>query len=106
MLAIKFRKVGKKHQVSFRVVISEKRSKLQGRFVEDLGWCDPRGDKFNLNKERVLYWLGVGAKPTSSVHNLFVKAGIVRGKKVAVHKKARAKKKEEAVPAAPVPGNA
>lgn len=85
MLAIKLRRVGKKGQASFRVVVAEKRSKLQGKFVEDLGWLNPHTDSFNLKKERVEYWLKVGAQPTDSVHNLLVKAGILKGPKIPVH---------------------
>jgi len=87
MLAIKFKRVGKKHQASFRIVVTEKRSKLNGRFVDDLGWFDPRTDKFELDKERAGHWLKTGAQATPSVHNLFVKAGIAEGPKIPVHKK-------------------
>jgi small subunit ribosomal protein S16 len=103
MLAIKFKRIGKKRQASFRIVIGEKRSKLQGRFVEDIGWFNPRDEKFKINKERAIYWIGVGAQPTASIHNLFVKAGVVTGKKIAVHGKSKKKAEPatEAPPAAP-----
>lgn len=89
MLAIKFKRIGKKHQGSFRVVVMEKRSKLQGRFMDDLGWLNPHTDKFELEKKRAEYWLKVGAQPTATVHNLFMKAGVISGKKIAVHKKSK-----------------
>lgn len=92
MLAIKFRPVGKKKQRSFRVVVAEKRSKLQGRFVEDLGWYNPHNDQYSLNEERVKYWIGTGAQPTDGVHNLLVRAGILPGPKRPVHS---SRKKEE-----------
>ena len=57
MLAIKFKRVGKKKQASFRVVIAEKRSKLTGRFIEDIGWFNPHTDEFNLKNERVKFWM-------------------------------------------------
>jgi len=87
MLAIKLKRIGKKHQASFRVIVQEKRTKLNGRFVEDLGWLNPKSHDFNLKKERISYWLGVGAKPTPTVHNLFVRGGVIRAKKIPVHKK-------------------
>ncbi len=89
MLAIKFKRVGKKHQGSFRVVVLEKRTKLNGRFLEDLGWLDPSTDKFELEKKRALHWIKMGAQPTDSIHNLFVKAGIISSKKIAVHKQSK-----------------
>lgn len=86
MLALKLRRIGKKHQGSFRLVVDEKRHKLNGENVENLGWYNPRTDKFELKKERVEHWLKVGAKATDTVHNLLVNAGIVQGKKIPVHK--------------------
>ncbi len=87
MLAIKFKRTGKKHQPSFRIIVSEKRSKVSGRFIDDLGWLNPRSHEFNLNKERAEYWLKVGAQATPSVHNLFVRSGFLKDKKIQVHKK-------------------
>ncbi|PIP29897.1 30S ribosomal protein S16 [Candidatus Jorgensenbacteria bacterium CG23_combo_of_CG06-09_8_20_14_all_54_14] len=102
MLSIKLKRVGKKHQASFRIVVAEKRSKLQGRSVEDLGWMNPRTKEEKVNKDRVKYWLGVGAQPTPTVWNILVRAGAVEGKKIPVHKKAKTKK-GEAPPAAVSP---
>lgn len=85
MLAIKLRPTGKKHQRHFRLVVAEKKSKLGGAYVEDLGWLNPHENTFELRKEKVLLWLGRGAKPTPTVHNFLVKKGVLRGKKIPVH---------------------
>ena len=95
MLVIKFKRIGKKKQASFRLVVAEKRSKLRGRFVDDLGWTNPRMGKHEINKDRVLHWLKVGAKATPSVHNLLVKAGIIKAKKIAAHKKKKVEAKAD-----------
>jgi len=92
MLALKLKRIGKKHQASFRLIVIEKRSKLVGKYAEDLGWYNPREDKMEFNKERVSYWIKNGAQPTDTVHNLLITAGIIEGKKIAVHKKAKTKK--------------
>lgn len=97
MLAIRFQRVGKKHQASFRIVVGEKRHKLQGKQTEYLGWYNPNQKKYEVNKERVLYWLKNGAKPSDTVHNFLVSAKIIEGKKIAVHKKSKAKKEPSAV---------
>ncbi len=89
MLAIKLRRQGKKHQASFRVVVAEKRSKLGGKFVDDLGWFDPHSKKFEIENEKVEHWLKVGARPTNSAHNLLVKAGLIAEPKIAVHSRKR-----------------
>ena len=73
MLAIKFKRIGKKKQASFRVIVAEKRSKINGRFIEDLCWFNPHTDKSRLDIERVNYWVKNGAQPTSSIKNLLKK---------------------------------
>jgi small subunit ribosomal protein S16 len=76
MLAIKLTPLGKKHQRSFRLVIQERRSKLGGQFIEDLGWYNPHTNKFEIKSERVSYWLGVGATPTKTVMEVLKKSKI------------------------------
>lgn len=98
MLAIKLKRIGKKRQASFRVVVAERRSKMKGDFVEDLGWANPRTNTQQVNAERASYWMKVGAQPTPTAWNLLVKTGIVRGKKIAVHGKSK-QKIEAAAPA-------
>jgi small subunit ribosomal protein S16 len=87
MLAIKLRRIGKKHQAAFRVIVSEKRSKIDGRYVDNIGWLNPKSKEFDVKKEKAEYWIKNGAVPTDTVHNLFVKAGILQGPKINVHKK-------------------
>jgi len=76
MLAIKLKRIGKKHQAAYRIVIAEKRSKLGGRDVEDIGWFNPHSDESKIAKERVEYWLGVGAQPTDRVKKILNKQQI------------------------------
>lgn len=103
MLAIKLKRIGKKHQASFRIIIAEKRSKLQGRYVEDLGWWNPHTNSFEIKKERADYWIKTGAQPTASVFNLLINAGVISGPKKPVHKKS--KKTETEKPADLTSGN-
>ena len=70
MLVIKLRLIGKKGQHSFRVVVQEKRSKLQGAFTDDLGWFNPHTNQVKLNQERLKYWLGNGAQLTESMEKV------------------------------------
>ncbi len=99
MLVIRLQRVGKKHQPSFRVVAAERRSKLGGPPVEQLGTYDPRTKIAAVDKERVEHWLKVGAKATPTVHNLLIKAGAVSAPKVAVKiNKAKGEKAEAVAP--------
>jgi len=85
MVSIKLRPVGKAKQISYRVAVMPKHTKLKGRFIEDLGFYNPHTKAFSANKERAAYWIGQGAQASATVHNLFVKHKIVEGDKIAVH---------------------
>ena len=75
MLSIRMTRMGSKKKPYFRVVVSEGRSALQSRFVENLGTYNPRikPAKVEINRERVQYWLTKGAKPSDSVRTLLAK---------------------------------
>ena len=90
MLMLKLQRRGKKHQAAYRLIVGEKRTKLGGRQVEDLGWFDPGQNKSFFNKERILHWLKTGAQMSPTVNNLLVGAGVVEGKKIAKHGSAKA----------------
>jgi len=87
MLVIRLTRKGKKNQPFFKVVvIDKKRSAKGGRAVEFLGFFDPLTKRKSLNKERILYWLKVGAQPSATMHNLLVREKIILGKKINVSK--------------------
>ncbi len=104
MLMIRLQRHGKKHQPYYRLVVGEKRSKLLGKQMESLGRYDPSKNKKDFKKERILYWLGVGAKLSPTAHNLLIDTKIISGKKVAAHKES--KKKEEKAAASSAASNA
>jgi len=81
MLAIKLSRTGKKSYPYFRIVILEKTKDPWGRILENLGNYNPRTKELVLNEERIKYWLGLGAQPTTTVFNLFVAKGLVSGHK-------------------------
>lgn len=93
MLRIKLRRIGRRNQPSFRIVVMEKRSKLSGPFIADLGWLNPIAHHFKIDSEKAKYWLSVGAQPTPTVHNLLVKAGVISGPKIKI--KIKSKNQEE-----------
>jgi small subunit ribosomal protein S16 len=99
MLAIKLKRVGKKKQASFRVIVSEKRSKVRGRYVEDLGFYNPHTKVLKISDARVKYWISHGAQPTPTVHNLLVAKGVISGAKIPVHKQVEINKEETAAAA-------
>lgn len=86
MLAIKLKRIGKKHQAAFRVVVTPKKSKLDGKCIEDLGWYNPHSHLSGLKNDRINYWISVGAKPTDTMHNLLISNQVIKGKKIPLHK--------------------
>lgn len=94
MLAIKLRRIGKKGQATFRLVINEKRSKMQGKFIDDLGWYNPHTNEVKFDVAKALDWMKKGAQPTESVHNLLVRTGAIKEHKVALHVKPKKAEKK------------
>jgi small subunit ribosomal protein S16 len=112
MLVIRFFRVGKKNQPAFKIVVTEKINPPRGgRFVEEVGFYNSRTKEKVINKERFEYWISKGAQPSATVHNLLVREGILKSKKIDVHKKSKAapaaapapEVKKEPAPAAEAP---
>lgn len=77
MVKIRLRRVGAKKQPSYRVVVADSRSPRDGRFIEVIGFYNPRTEPetVKIEEERALHWLSVGATPTESVVRLLEKYG-------------------------------
>ncbi|MBN1260618.1 MAG: 30S ribosomal protein S16 [Anaerolineae bacterium] len=77
MLRIRLRRVGRKKQPSYRIVVAESTSPRDGRFVEVVGFYNPRTEPetIEVKEDRVLHWLQVGAQPSDVVERLLVKNG-------------------------------
>jgi small subunit ribosomal protein S16 len=79
MVRIRLRRVGGKKQPSYRIVASDKESPRDGRFLEILGFYNPRTEPatIQLDEERIYHWLRNGAQPSDSVQALFRTAGLL-----------------------------
>lgn len=75
---IRLRRVGAKKQPSYRVVVADSRSPRDGRFIESIGFYNPRTKPttIRIDEEKARKWLGNGAQPTESVASLLFRAGI------------------------------
>ena len=90
MLTIRLTRKGKKNQPFFKVVVIDKRrSSKGGRAVEDVGYVDPLGKRKNFKKERILYWISKGAKPSPTIHNYLVSEKIIDEPKINLFKKSK-----------------
>ncbi len=111
-VAIRLRREGALNRPYFKVVVADKRSPRDGKFIEIVGTYDPkkRGNNSTLKLDRVEYWISKGAQPSDTVRSLIKKnkdpeaaakkAAAVEAKKAA---KPKAAPKAEAAPAAEAP---
>ncbi len=81
MLTIKLRRVGKKKQPVFRLIVTEKGRDPWGDNLEIVGWMNPRTKEKSLNVERIQYWISKGAQTTDTINNLLVSEKIIEGDK-------------------------
>ena len=86
MLKIRLQRVGKKHEPTFRLVLTDsKNSTKSGKCLENLGNFDSRhGENFSFKTDRVTYWMSKGAQTSATVHNILVSKKVIDGKKINV----------------------
>lgn len=79
MVRIRLRRVGAKKQPSYRIVVTECRSPRDGRFIEKIGFYNPRTQPatMEVDEARALYWLSTGAQPSDAVRRILDKLGTV-----------------------------
>lgn len=78
MVRIRLRRVGAKKQPSYRIVVADKDAPRDGRFIENIGNYNPRTEPetVELDADRALYWLSVGAQPSDAVARLLKSKGV------------------------------
>ena len=78
MVRIRLRRVGAKKQPSYRIVAADIEHPRDGRFLEILGFYNPRTNPatIELNEERIYDWISKGAQPSESVSKLFKTSGL------------------------------
>jgi small subunit ribosomal protein S16 len=78
---IRLRRVGRKKLPLYRIVVADKESPRDGRFIEILGTYDPKGktaaDKVKVDADKAKAWLEKGATPSETVESLFKQAGVI-----------------------------
>ena len=76
---LRLRRMGKKKQPIYKVVAADSRAPRDGKFLESIGLYNPLTNPHTLdiNEERAMYWLNVGAQPTDTVKSLLSQKGII-----------------------------
>ncbi|MCR4331038.1 MAG: 30S ribosomal protein S16 [Patescibacteria group bacterium] len=95
MLKIRLQRVGRKHDPSFRLVLTDSKNGPQsGKFLEVLGSYNARFGKPEIKGDRVIYWVSKGAQVSDTVHNLLINEKVIEGKKINVLPRKSPVKKE------------
>jgi small subunit ribosomal protein S16 len=95
-VAIRLRREGALNRPYYKVVVADKRSPRDGKFIEMIGTYDPKkpGHNSTLKLDRAEYWISKGAQPSDTVRSLLKK-----NKKLAAKPAAEAPPAPEAAPA-------
>ena len=100
MLVIRLRRIGRKHDPHYRVVVAEHTAPVQGKFIAEIGHYHPKTKETVINKDQLNDWIAKGAKPSNTVAKICQRTGIKNDKLVVKHYHGQPKKKaQEAVTA-------
>ncbi len=102
MLIIRFQRVGRRNDPSFRLIVTDsRRAAKTGSFLEVLGSYNPKTKAVTLKKDRVLEWKKNGAQLSDTAHNFLISQKVIEGKKINVLPRKSPPKKEGAEALAP-----
>jgi small subunit ribosomal protein S16 len=74
MLKLRLKRLGKKREPSYRVVVAQSTSRRDGRPVAEVGFYNPRTKETRLDMPAIEDWIRKGAQPTETVQKLLTKA--------------------------------
>jgi small subunit ribosomal protein S16 len=79
MLRIRLRRVGKKKQPNYRLVVADSRAPRDGAFIETIGTYNPLTNPatIQINEERTKEWLSKGAQPSDRAVKILASQGLV-----------------------------
>ena len=77
---IRLKRLGKKKNPHYRIVVADSRSPRDGKSIDILGYYKPQQaeESVRLDAEKAKHWLENGAQPTDTVRALFKKEGIIQ----------------------------
>lgn len=82
MLKIRLKRVGRRNDPSFRIVVTESaRGPKSNKAVDLVGFYNPKTKERKLDNEKINHWISSGAQVSDTVYNMLVDAGLVTGKK-------------------------
>ncbi len=90
---LRLKRMGRKYQPSYRLAAMDGRMARDGKVIEELGFYCPLAkndaERLGLKRERIEYWLSVGAQPSETARSLLRQSGIaVKARKKTAKRKA------------------
>ena len=78
---IRLKRMGMKKHPFYRIVVADVRSPRDGRFIEEIGYYDPKKQpaEIKVDNEKAAQWMKNGAQPTDTVRTLLKKSGAIEG---------------------------
>jgi small subunit ribosomal protein S16 len=76
MIKLRLKRLGKKREASYRIVVAQSTTRRDGRPLAEVGFYNPRSDEVRLDVPKIVDWLKKGAQPTDTVRSLLTKANV------------------------------
>jgi small subunit ribosomal protein S16 len=79
-VSMRLRRFGGKKSPFYRIVVSDRRSSRDGKFIDQVGTYDPKKNpaEVRFKEEKAIQWLRKGARPTPTVRQLLVRSGVTK----------------------------
>jgi small subunit ribosomal protein S16 len=79
-VSMRLMRFGGKKSPFYRIVVSDRRSARDGRFIDQVGTYDPKKDpvEIRFKEEKAIEWLRKGAQPTATVRQLLIRSGLTK----------------------------
>lgn len=72
---IRLKRMGRKKDPFYRMVVADERAPRDGRYIEELGYYNPLSKDMKLDNEKAKDWISKGAQPTDTARALLKKSG-------------------------------
>jgi len=72
MLRIRLRRVGRKNEPHYQLVVAPHTNAVKSSVTAKLGWYDPKTKKISFDKEQLMKWLNEGAQPSNTVAKILL----------------------------------
>lgn len=78
-VAIRLRRTGAKKRPFYRIVVTDNRTRLGGKYIESLGYYNPISpEQLEMDVDKAVDWLNRGARPSETVRSLLVRSGAIQ----------------------------